>query len=178
MDVDRSEIEDNNDTENNDDNDNEGNENNEMEIDDDMIPPEILLNESRPRRNTGRPQRFRRTPPSQNIVFVPLNNRQRKANNRSVIPNVLALNIMQKRRKSMLAVHNHIMNINVNHRININDIVEDIDMAPSGRPRVATVVRQRVDPNIQENQFYAANPLIRVNALLAINNLMNIERRN
>jgi hypothetical protein len=85
---------------------------------------------------------------------------------------------MQRRRKSMLAVHNHIMNINVNHRIDINDIVEDIDIAPIARPRVAPIVRHRFDPNIQENQVHAANPLRRVNALLAINKLMNIEQRN
>jgi hypothetical protein len=62
------------------------------------------------------------------------------------------------------------MNINVNHRINFNDIEEVIDMAP--------VARLRLDPNIQKSQPYAANPLRRVNALLAIDNLMHIERRN
>jgi hypothetical protein len=79
MDINRSQIEDNNENENNDDNDDEENENNEMIIDDDIIPPAILLNEGRPRRNAVRPERFRGTPPNQNLVSVPLNNRQRNA---------------------------------------------------------------------------------------------------
>jgi hypothetical protein len=111
MEIDRSQIEDNNDNENNDDNDDEENENNEMIIDDDIIPPSMLLNESRPRKNAVRPERFRGTPSNQNIVSVPLNNRQRNASNSSVIPNVPVVKIMQRRSNSMLAVQNHILNI-------------------------------------------------------------------
>jgi hypothetical protein len=76
MEIDRSQIEDK-DNENNDDNDDdEENENNDMIIDDDIIPPAIMLKENRPRRNAVRPKRYRGTPPNQNIVTVPLNNRQ------------------------------------------------------------------------------------------------------
>jgi hypothetical protein len=178
MEIDRSQIENNNDNENDYDNDDKENENNEMIIDDDIIPPAILLNESGPRRNAVRPERFRGTPPNQNIVSVPLNNRQRNASNSSVIPNVPVVNIMQRRSNSMLAVQNHILNINVNHQINVNDIEEDIDVPPVARLRVAPVARLRVEPNIDEIQPYVANPLRRANALLAINNLMNNERRN
>jgi hypothetical protein len=178
MDINRSQIEDNNDNENNDDNDDEEKENNEMIINDDIIPPAILLNENRPRRNAVRPERFRETPPNQNIVSVPLNNRQKKAINSSVIPNVPVVNIMQRRSNSILAVQNHILNINVNYQINVNDIEEDIDVPPVARLRVDPVARLRVEPNIDEIQPYVENPLRRVNALLAINNLMNNERRN
>jgi hypothetical protein len=71
-----------------------------------------LSKENRPHRNTVRPQRFWRTPPNQNIISLPLNNRQRKAKNNPVIPNVTVVHIMQKRSNSILAVQNHILNIN------------------------------------------------------------------
>jgi hypothetical protein len=129
-------IEDNNDNENNN-NDDEENENNEMIIGDDIIPPAILLNESRPRRNAVRLELFRGTPPNQNIVSVLLYNRQRDASNSSVIPNVPVVNFMQRRSYSMLAVQNHILKINVNHQIYVNDIEEDIDVAPVARLRGA-----------------------------------------
>jgi hypothetical protein len=141
MEIDRSQIEDK-DNENNDDNDDdEENENNDMIIDDDIIPPAIMLKENRPRRNAVRPKRYRGTPPYQNIVTVPLNNRQKNAKNNPVIPNVPVVNIMQKRSNSILAVQNHIMNINVYHQINVNNIEEDIDVAPIARLRVAREAR-------------------------------------
>jgi hypothetical protein len=48
---------------------------------------------------------------------------------------------------------------------------------PVARLRVASVARLRVEPNIDEIEPYVANSLRRVNALLAINNLMNNERK-
>jgi hypothetical protein len=47
----------------------------------------------------------------------------------------------------------------------MNDIEEDIDVAPVARLRVAPVARLRVEPNIDEIQPYVTNPLRRVNAL-------------
>jgi hypothetical protein len=43
------------------------------------------------------------------------------------------------------------MNINVYHQINVNNIEEDIDVAPIARLRVAREARPIVEPNIDEN---------------------------
>jgi hypothetical protein len=156
IEIDWSQIEDNSDNENDDGNKDEENETNEMIFDDAFLPRAILLNEPRPRRNAGRPERFRRTPPNQNIGSVPLNNRQRNANNNPIIPAVPVVNVMQRRLNSMLAVQNHILNMKINHHINVNDIEEHIDVAPLARLRRIL----RVVPNIDEIQPYVANPLI------------------
>ena len=58
----------------------------------------------------------------------------------------------------MLAMHNHVMDINWNHQINVNAIEEYIDIET--RPRAAI---QNDEANIDFDQPYIANPLRRSN---------------
>ena len=149
MEIDRSQIEENSDNENNDINkDDEEINNDETIIDDNIIPPAIS-NESRPRRNAVRPRRYRGTPPIEanidkdadaiqpyvanhlkrtNALIAIKNLLNSELRNDFVLPNVPVVNIIQRRSNSLLAVRNNIVNINVDHQLNINDTEVDLPL--------------------------------------------------
>jgi hypothetical protein len=94
--------------------------------------------------------RFRRTPQSQHIAIVyPVVNRRRKTNRRLEIPIVLIVDSAQRRAGLMLAVHNHVMNINMKFQTNVNAIEEIIHVpiipgAAEIRPRAPALMAIQV----------------------------------
>mmetsp|Transcript_29247 Transcript_29247/g.27999 ORF Transcript_29247/g.27999 Transcript_29247/m.27999 type:complete len:176 (-) Transcript_29247:147-674(-) len=162
--------------------------NDDSKYDDEDGDNEMICNPELPRailkRNANKPNRFLPTPAPPIRIKYKFDNK-----NKRYFPVPIQKNIVDNcipndgntiipfamRHRAILAVNNHIMNINVIDILcnincnNVNYIEEDIDVAP-----VARLSNLRV-AKIDEIQPYVANPLRRVNALLAIHNLMKNE---
>jgi hypothetical protein len=143
------------------DSDNEEEDESEMMIDHNIMPNEIIINEPRPSRIRKRTSRYRLSPP---VIVIP--NKAKKTNKRNEIPLVQVDKHVQRRASVLMAIQNHIRKINVTHQFNINANEEIIDVAAVIRPRAA------IDIELPQ-----ANPQRRINALNAIQALIDNERR-